>query len=412
MNTNTIRQDFPILSRKINGRPLVYLDNAATAQKPKSVIAALTNYYETFNANIHRAVHKLGEEATEAYELSRKKTAAWIHAADYHSILFTRNCTEAINLAAVAWGRKFLKPGDEILLSELEHHSNLVPWHFLVKEKQVQLKFIPYNLESGLLDLDPLDKLLTPKTKLVSIAQMSNALGTLVPVKEMIEKAHRVGALVLIDGAQSVPHMPVDVQAMDCDFLAFSSHKMVGPTGVGVLYGKKEILESMDPFMGGGEMIREVWLDHSTYNKLPWKYEAGTPNIADAIAFGAALDYLKKIGIDNIRQHEKELTTYALKQFANLKDVTLYGPQSAENRGGIISFNLNGIHPHDVGTILDQDGVAIRAGHHCAQPLMRKLGVAGTARASFYLYNTKEEIDTLMKSIGHAFEVFSRAAAR
>lgn len=411
MNIEKIREDFPILKRKINNHPLVYLDNAATTQKPASVIRALAHYYEHFNANIHRAVHHLGEEATQAYENSRKKVAAWINAPDYHTVLFTRNCTEAINLVAFSWGRKFLSPGDEILLTELEHHSNLVPWHVLKEEKQIVLKFIPFDGQ-GCLELSQLSHLITPKTKLVSFCQMSNALGTIVPAKEIIDKAHEAGALVLVDGAQSVPHMSVDVQELDCDFLAFSSHKMLGPTGIGVLYGKRDILESMPPFLGGGEMIREVWLDHSTYNKIPWKYEAGTPNIADAIAFGEAIDYLSRLGMQAIRNHQIEITRYALEKFSELPRVTVYGPKRPEERGGIISFNLEEIHPHDVGTILDQDGVAIRAGHHCAQPVMRKLGVAGTARASFYIYNTCQEIDRLISSIHHVFEVFDRVAAR
>lgn len=411
MNVQKIREDFPILKRLINGKPLVYFDNSATTQKPASVIAALNNYYSTINANIHRGVHKLAEEATEAYEKSRAKTANWIHAPDAHTIIFTRNCTESINLVAAAWGRKFLKPGDEILLTELEHHSNLVPWHFLKVEKGIVLKFIPID-EKGRLMLQSLPQLLSPKTKLVSLTQMSNALGTINPVKEIIAAARRVGALTLVDAAQSVPHRPVDVQDLNCDFLAFSPHKMLGPTGVGVLYGKREHLEAMNPYMGGGEMIREVWLDHSTYNQIPWKFEAGTPNIGDVIAFAEALRYLEKVGIQNIFQHELELAEYGLTVLSKIDGLTLYGPKSLENRGGIISFNLKGIHPHDTGTVLDQEGIAVRAGHHCAQPLMRKLGISGTTRASFYLYNTKEEIDTLVKGIHRTFEVFQRVAAR
>jgi cysteine desulfurase/selenocysteine lyase len=405
------RDDFPILKRKIYGKPLIYLDNAATSQKPFSVIQAIQTYYENSNANIHRGVHHLAEEATSAYEAVRKKTAAFIHAKDHHSILFTRNCTEAINLAAFSWGRKFLKPGDEILLTEMEHHSNLIPWHFLKNEKGIELKFIPFN-EEGILNLSKLPELLSSRTKLVSLTHISNSLGTINPIKQIIEAAHEKGALVLIDGAQSVPHLPVDVQDLNCDFLAFSSHKMLGPTGVGILYGKLELLEAMDPFMGGGEMIREVWLDHSTYSKPPWKYEAGTPNIADTIGFGAALDYLNQTGMKEIQKQEEELTRFALQRFSAEKEIKVYGPQNFKIHAGIISFNLEGIHPHDVGTILDQEGIAIRAGHHCTQPLMRKLGVSGTARASFYFYNTKEEVELLLQSIQKVFQIFHHAAAR
>ena len=411
MNFEKIRDDFPILKRKIYGKPLVYLDNAATSQKPFSVIQAIQNYYQNSNANIHRGVHYLAEEATTAYENVRKKTASFIHAKDHHSILFTRNCTEAINLVSFSWGKKFLNRGDEILLTEMEHHSNLIPWHLLKNEKGIKLKFIPLD-ETGVLNLSKLSELLSPKTKLISLTHISNSLGTINPIKKIIDLAHEKGALVLIDGAQSVPHIPVDVQDLNCDFLAFSSHKMLGPTGVGVLYGKRELLETMDPFMGGGEMIREVWLDHSTYSNPPWKYEAGTPNIADTIGFGAALDYLNHIGMDKIQKHEEELTRFALQKFSLEKNITVYGPQNPEVHSGIISFNLDGIHPHDVGTILDQEGIAIRAGHHCTQPLMRKLGVSGTARASFYFYNTKEEVELLIQAIQKVFQVFHHAAAR
>jgi cysteine desulfurase/selenocysteine lyase len=406
----SLRSDFPILSRKIYGKPLVYLDSAATSQKPKAVIEALKEYYEMFNANVHRGVYRLAEEATEAYENTRKKIAKFIHAPDYHSILFTRNCTEAINLVAYAWGRKFLKPGDEVLLTEMEHHSNLIPWHFLKEEIGIQLKFIPFN-EEGILDLKTLPQLLTRKTKLLSFTHMSNTLGTLNPAHTLIEAAKSVGAVTLVDGAQSVPHLPINVQELKCDFLAFSSHKMLGPTGVGVLYANLELLEKMPPFLGGGEMIREVWLDHSTYNKIPWKFEAGTPNIADVVGLGKAVDYLEKIGMEKIAEHDQALTAYALKKLSHFNDIIVYGPKDEKKRGGIISFNLERIHPHDVGTILDQEGIAIRAGHHCTQPLMRKLGIAGTARASFYLYNTPHEIDILLEGIQKVFHVFKKHAA-
>jgi cysteine desulfurase / selenocysteine lyase len=403
-----IQKDFPILSREVNGKRLVYLDNAATTQKPNSVIEAEKAYYEQTNSNIHRGIHTLSEEATKQYEAVREKVASLIGAGSTEGVIFTRNATEAINIVAWGWGRKFLKQGDEILLSGMEHHSNLIPWQMVAQAVGAKLQFIPLQSD-GTLDLKSAEKLLTRKTKILSITAMSNVLGTLVPIKELTRKAHAVGAKVLVDGAQAVPHAPFSLKDVQCDFLAFSAHKMLGPTGVGVLYGRPEILDAMDPFMGGGDMILEVWRDRATWNELPWKFEAGTPNIAGVIAFGAAIDYLQAIGLPAIRQHEKELTTYALTELSKDPHVMLYGPRDAEKQGGVVSFNYGTIHPHDMGTLLDQEGIAIRAGHHCCQPLMREYGISGTSRASFYIYNTKADIDALVAAIKKAATVFSGA---
>jgi len=411
LDVTRIRQDFPILSRTVHGKPLVYLDNAATTQKPKQVIEALTRYYRESNANIHRGIHTLAEEATAAYEAVREQTARFINAPSSRSIVFTRNATEAINLVAHAWGRKFLKAGDQILLSEMEHHANLVPWQLLAKATGASLAFIPIT-DDGRLRLEELDRLLTPVTKLVALTQMSNVLGTINPIGEIVGRARRHGAFVLVDAAQSAPHMAIDVQALGCDALVFSAHKMLGPTGVGVLYAKEAALEAMDPFLGGGEMISDVQLTSATWNEIPWKFEAGTPNIADVIAFGEALAYLERVGMDQVRAHEQELTAYAMARLRELDGITLYGPSSTEERGGIVSFNLEGLHPHDVGTVLDSEGIAIRAGHHCAKPLMRRLGVAATARASFYLYNTREETDRLIEGLRAAQAFFGKAPAK
>ena len=409
LDVKRIRQEFPILSRAVNGKPLVYLDNAATTQKPIQVIEALADYYRRFNANIHRGIHTLAEEATAAYEAVREQTAKFINAPSSSTIVFTRNATESVNLFANAWGRKFLKPGDQILLSEMEHHANLVPWQLIAKATGAQLAFLPIT-DEGRLQMDRLDALLTPRTKLVAITQMSNVLGTVTPIEQIVAKAHQCSALVLVDGAQSTPHVPVDVQKLGCDAFVFSAHKMLGPTGVGVLYARQQLLEEMDPFLGGGEMISDVQLTSATWNEVPWKFEAGTPNIADVVAFGAALSYLSRLGMDAIRAHELELTAYALKQLAAVEGLTMYGPKTVTpDRGGVISFNLDGLHPHDVGTVLDAEGVAIRAGHHCAKPLMRRLGVAATARASFYLYNTREEVDRLVDAIRAAQTFFSKS---
>ena len=410
-DVQAIRRQFPILDREVHGVPLVYLDNAATSQKPQVVIDALVKYYSGYNANVHRGVHTLGDEATVAYEEARVKTARFIGAPDQRSIIFTRNTTEAINLVAYAWGRRHLREGDEILLTEMEHHSNLVPWHLLSAERGVTLRHIPIT-DEGKLDLSELDQLITPRTRLVSVMHMSNVLGTINPVKLLAERAHAVGALMLVDAAQSVPHMPVDVLDLDCDLMAFSSHKMLGPTGVGVLYGKPEVLETFSPFLGGGEMIEEVYLDRSTYTDLPHRFEAGTPNIADVIAFGVAVDYLTNLGMEQVRAHEIGLTTYTLRALADVDGLTLFGPESPQQRGGVVSFEVDGVHPHDVGQLLDQQGVAVRAGHHCAQPLMRRLGVPATARASFYVYNTEGEIDVLVASLEKVKAFFVNAGRR
>jgi len=404
-----LRLDFPILSRKINGHPLVYLDNAATTQKPMSVIMSMTAYYERTNANVHRGVHTLSQEATSLMEDSRVKVAKFINAPDPATVIFTRNATESINLVAYSWARKNLKPGDEILLTEMEHHSNLVPWQLAAQATGAVLKFIPVTGWDGYLDLSKISDLLTTKTKLLALTHMSNVLGTLNPVEDLARKAHAVGAKVLVDGAQSAPHLPIDVQKLGADFFVFSAHKMLGPTGLGVLWASRELLESMDPFMGGGDMIAQVWKDHSTWNELPYKFEAGTPNITGAIAFGAAVDYLTKVGMDTIRAHEMDLTGYALKALkARFPKIVLHGPADVSKRGGVVSFELPGIHPHDVGTIVDREGVAIRAGHHCCQVLMKKFGVSGTARASFYIYNTREEVDALVKSLEKVEELFAQ----
>ena len=406
-----IREDFPILSRTVHGKPLVYLDNAATTQKPRQVIDALVHYYERYNANIHRGLHTLAEEATAAYEASRVKAGRFINAAHpEQEIIFTRNTTEGINLVAHAWGRRFLQPGDEIVFSAMEHHSNLVPWHIAANVTGAVVKYIDID-ETGHLDWDDAVAKIGERTKIVAISQMSNVLGTINPIKELAELAHNYGAVLLVDGAQSVPHMPIDVQDLDCDFLAFSAHKMLGPTGVGVLYGKREILDAMDPFLGGGEMIMKVTYESSTYAALPHKFEAGTPNIADVIAFGPALDYLEELGMDAVRAHEIDLTQYAIDALTRVEGVTVYGPSNAQEKGGAVTFNYGDLHPHDLSQVLDQEGIAIRAGHHCAQPLMRRLGVVATARASMYVYNSREEIDALVDALGAADRIFGHAAA-
>ena len=404
-----VRRDFPILSRTVHGKPLVYLDNAATSQKPRSVIAALTDYYEGYNANVHRAVHTLGEEATQAYEEARAKVAGFIGAPDVTSIVFTRGTTESINLVTYTWGRTNIGPGDEVLLTPMEHHSNLVPWQRVAQEQGARLRFIPMTPD-GLLDLGDLETLVTERTKLVAVTAMSNVLGTINPVQRIARAAHAVGASVLVDGAQSVPHAQTDVLEMECDFLAFSGHKMLGPTGIGVLYVRPEHFERMEPFHRGGEMVRQVTLESATWNDLPYRFEAGTPNIADAIALGAAVDYLQALGMDEVREHEVDITGYALERLKPLEEVlTVFGPRDLAVRGGAVSFHCPDIHPHDLGTFLDQEGIAIRAGHHCAMPLMACLEVPATARASFYLYNTRREVDVLVDALGRAIDYFGRA---
>ncbi|HEY5731462.1 MAG TPA: cysteine desulfurase [Anaerolineales bacterium] len=405
LDIQRIRKDFPILERMTDGNArLVYLDSTATSQKPTVVIDAMNDYYRRSNANIHRGVHTLAEEATALYEDARVKIAKFVNSPSSKQIIYTRNTTEAINLVAYSWARANLKAGDLVILTEMEHHSNLVPWHMLQAERGIELDFIPVT-ESGLLDLDAYKTLLTQTPKLVSFTHMSNVLGTITPAGEIIRLAHEVGAVTLVDAAQSVPHLKVDVQALDADFLAFSAHKMCGPTGIGVLYGKADLLEKMPPFLGGGDMIKEVKLRSFRPNSLPHKFEAGTPAIAEAVGFGAAVDYLNSVGMDEITSHEHEITEYALERLVEIPGVKLFGPD-ADHKGGVAAFTLDGVHPHDVAQILDKDGIAVRAGHHCAQPLHEKFGIPATSRASFYLYNTKEEVDMLVNGIYKVKELF------
>ncbi len=399
-----VRQQFPILNRKVKGNRLVYFDNAATTQKPQSVIDALVDYYKGYNANIHRGIHSLAEEATAAFENVRDLVQQFIRAASREEIIFTRGTTEGINLVAYTWGRQNIKAGDEIIISTMEHHSNIVPWQILCEEKNAVLKIIPINNEGELM-LDEYKKLLTPKTKLVSLVHVSNALGTINPVKQVINAAHKTGALVLVDGAQSAVHLDIDVQEMDCDFFVFSAHKLYGPTGVGVLYGKRELLEVMPVFQGGGEMIKEVTFEKTTYNDLPYKYEAGTPNIADVIAFRAALDFINQTGKENIRKHEGDLLQYATDLLVEIPGLSIIG--TAKEKIGIVSFVVDKIHPQDLGILLDNRGIAVRTGHHCAQPLMKRFGIPGTTRASFAVYNTKEEIDELVAGLEKTIKMLS-----
>lgn len=408
MNVEQIRNDFPILQQSVNGHPLVYLDSAATSQKPKVVLETLQRYYERDNSNVHRGVHTLGSRATEAYELAREKVTSFINAPSPEQIVFTRGTTESLNMVAYGYARLKLRAGDEIVLTPAEHHSNLVPWQQVARVTGARLVYLPLQ-QDGTLDLDDVRRLVTNKTKLVTIAHVSNVLGTIHPIREIADIAHSVGALMIVDAAQSVPHLPVDVQALDCDFLAFSGHKMCGPTGVGVLYGKRRFLDQMEPTYFGGEMIDVVELEQSTWKETPWKFEGGTPIIAGAIGLGAAVDYLSGIGMEAIRNHDHHITAYALERLRSLSDLTIYGPATAEQRGGLITFNLGSIHPHDVSTVLDSEGIAIRAGHHCAQPLMRLLNVPATARASFYLYNTESDIDALVSALATAKEFFKHA---
>ena len=397
LDVERIRTDFPILSRQVHGKSLVFLDSAASSQKPLPVLEAMERAYRTCYANVHRGVYTLSEEATCSYEEARDKVASFINARAREEIIFTRNTTESINLVAYTWGRTHIGPGDRILLTEMEHHSNIVPWQLLAQEKGAELVYLPIT-DEGFLDLDRLDDLLDERVKLVAFTMMSNVLGTIIPVKEIVERAHRVGAVTLVDGAQGVPHMPVDVQDLGCDFLAFSGHKMCGPTGIGVLYGREELLEEMPPFLGGGDMIRRVEWDHSTWNDLPWKFEAGTPAIVEGIGLGAAVDYLTGIGMEAIAAHEHEVIAYAMERLSALPGLEIVGPP-AQHRGGVVAFTFRNIHPHDLAHLLDLEGVAVRAGHHCAQPLHKRLGLVATTRASFYLYNTKEEADRLAEAL-------------
>jgi cysteine desulfurase/selenocysteine lyase len=406
-----VRPDFPILSRTIGGHRLVYLDSAATAQKPRPVLDAVRLFYERSNANVHRSIHTLGEEATELYEAARDRVRAFLGARQREEIVFTKGTTEAINLVVHTWARRALVEGDEILLSEMEHHSNLVPWILLARERKLKLRHVPVT-EEGTLDLQAFDRLLTRRTRLVALAHVSNVLGTINPVGEIIERAQAAGARVLLDGAQAAPHLPVDVAALGADFYAFSGHKLGAPTGIGVLYGRREVLEPLEPFFGGSEIIREVWLDRATWNDLPWRFEPGTPPIAGAVGLGAAIEYVEGLGRDDLRRHDAELVAEALARLGEVEDLEVYGPRDPEIRAGVISFNFPGVHPHDLSAALDAEGVAVRAGHHCAQPLMRRLGVAGTARASFFVHTGADDIAALAAALHGARELLGAGRLR
>lgn len=403
MNVKELRQLFPILDQQVNGKPLVYLDSAATSQKPLPVIEAIDNYYRQYNSNVHRGVHTLGTKATDAYEGARDKVRRFIGAASTEEIIFTRGTTTAINLVAASYGRAHVREGDEIVITYMEHHSNIIPWQQVAKQTGATLKYIPLQPD-GTIRLEDVEQTVTTNTKIVAVMHVSNVLGTINPVKEIARIAHKHGAVVVVDGAQSTPHMKVNVQDIDCDFYAFSGHKMCGPTGIGVLYGKKRLLEQMEPVEFGGEMIDFVGLYESTWKELPWKFEGGTPIIAGAIGLGAAIDFLEQVGLDHIAEHEHRLAQYALEQLATIEGLTIYGPKE---RAGLVTFNIEDVHPHDVATVLDAEGIAVRAGHHCAQPLMKWLNVTATARASFYLYNTEEEIDALVSALKKTKEYFS-----
>ncbi len=402
-----IKKDFPIMERKIHGKPLCYLDSAATSQKPRQVIEAVSEFYSNYNANVHRAIYELGEDATRGYEGAREKIAHFINARSSSEIVFTRGTTESINIVAYGWGIKGkLGKGDEIVSTVMEHHSNHIPWFFVQDYKGVKLSWIDID-DEGYLKMEDLDRLVTERTKMVAVTQCSNVLGTINPIKEIAKKAHEVNALCLVDAAQSVPHFPVDVQNLDCDLLAFSGHKMLGPTGIGVLYGKEKVLEEMEPMLGGGEMIREVHLGRATWNDVPWKFEGGTPDPAGAVGLGAAIDYLSSLGMQNVRKHEIELNAYGLEMLGKIKGIRILGPMDPKKRGGLIAFTIPEAHPHDIAAILDAEGIAIRSGHNCAQPLMERCGIPATARASFYVYNSPEDIDRLIKGLKKVQEVFA-----
>jgi cysteine desulfurase/selenocysteine lyase len=402
---NQIRREFPALDQKINGKPLVYLDSAATSQKPRAVLDVIDEYYERDNANVHRGIHELSRRATIAYEEARERVAPWINAPDPSEIIWTRGTTEAINLVAMAWGLDNVGEGDEILISVLEHHSNIIPWQMLAKRQGATLKYIELD-EQGRMILDDLPALLSDRTRIVAVSHVSNALGTINPIKEIAAAAHEVGAIVVVDGAQGAVHTKVDVQDLDVDFYAFSGHKMCGPTGIGVLWGRKALLEAMSPYQGGGEMIHIVGREESSWAKVPHKFEAGTPNIAGAIGMGAAVDFLSEIGIDAIAKHERELMAYALEKVGAVPGIRIFGPESLDERSAVLSFTLGDAHPHDISTILDSDGIAVRAGHHCAQLVMKHFGVSATARASFYLYNTKDDVDRLVDGLAQVSSIF------
>jgi len=408
LDVQAVRADFPILDQNVNGKRLAFLDSAASSQKPLAVIEAMSEYYRTTHANVHRGVYALSERATELYESARKKVARFVGAKSSREIIFTRNTTESINLVTQAWGRANLRPGDEILLTELEHHSNLVPWQLIAREIGAKIRYIPVDGQ-GVLQLDGLDMLLTERTKIVAFTQMSNMLGTITPAAEIVRRAKEAGALTLIDAAQGVPHLPTNVQELGCDFLAFSGHKMCGPTGIGVLYGRRDLLEAMPPFLGGGDMIRRVTFESAEWNELPWKFEAGTPAIAEGIGLGAAVDYLSGLGMEAVRAHERETIAYALERLAEVPTVVIYGPTDPDIRGGVATFNLGDIHPHDVAAVLDTEGIAIRAGHHCAMPLHEKFGLTASSRASFYVYTIPEEIDRLVEGLYKARSIYKKA---
>lgn len=400
-----IRQDFPILQQATNGHDLVYLDSASSSQKPLTVINALDTYYRDYNANVHRGIYDLSEKASEAFEVARKKTARFINAKSWRELIFTRNATESLNLIAFTWGLDNIKAGDTLITTEMEHHANIIPWQQLAARTGATLRYIPVTAE-GYLDMAAYDQMLDSSVKLVTFTLMSNVLGTINPVDEIIAKAHAVGAITVVDGAQSVPHMPTDVQALNCDFLVFSGHKMLAPTGIGALWGKRAILNEMSPFMTGGDMIKQVSFEGAEWNSLPWKFEAGTPAIAQAIGLGYAVDYLNSIGMDAIREHEKEMTAYALERLSQVEGLRIFGPLNAEDRGGAVTFTMGDIHPHDLASLLNQYNIAVRAGHHCAQPLHDKFGIAATARASFYIYNKPEEVDQLADALDKARQLF------
>jgi cysteine desulfurase/selenocysteine lyase len=405
LDIEAVRRDFPVLTRRIHDHPLVYLDSAASSQKPSSVIDTVSYYYSTAYANIHRGVYTLSEEATTAYETAHAKVSRFINA-DFEEVVFTKNTTESLNLVAYAWGLHNLRAGDEVVLTQVEHHSNIVPWQQIARRTGATVRYIRVDSQ-GKLDMDHAASLIGPRTKIVSVTHVSNVLGTVNPVREFAQMAHAHGAVICVDGAQSIPHMTIDVRSLDCDFFAFSGHKMLGPTGIGGLYGKRELLQSMEPFLYGGDMISEVTFEGATWNDLPWKFEAGTSPIVQGIGLGAAVDYLQRLGMDAVHAHEQALVSYALDQMRQVHDLEIYGPE-ANQRGGVISFNLQGVHPHDMASILDQHGVAIRGGHHCAMPLMRVLGVNGTCRASFYVYNTVDEVDALIEAVGEARRILRR----
>ena len=402
-----VRRDFPVLDQTVNGKKLVYLDNAATSQKPKSVIDTLTRYYEEYNSNVHRGIHALSQEATERYEEARGKIASFIGASSEREIVFVKNSTEAINLVAYGWARKYLRPNDEVITTETEHHSNIVPWQLVAESTGARFRYLPVRDHAAPFDIDGLRSLITSRTKLVAVTHVSNVLGTVTPVADVAEMAHAAGAVLLVDGSQSAPHMPLDVVDLDVDFFAVTGHKMLGPTGIGFLYAREELLDRMDPFLSGGDMIATVTMQGATWNELPYKFEAGTPNIADSIGLGAAVDYLSSLGMDRIESHERKISEYAIERLQEIEGLTLYGPTDASLKGAVFSFNVDGIHSHDVGQVLDSEGVAVRTGHHCAQPLMAALGIGSAARASAYFYNFEEEIDTLVDAIRKTQKFFS-----